>query len=355
MSNKLTRRDFLNKSAGVGMALPFITSFPEILIRQKESPGKIPVILCSRGEDWAKKVLSPAWETLLKTGNILDAVEKGANVVELDPEDTSVGYGGLPNEEGVVQLDASVMFGPTHKCGSVACLERIKTPSSVARLVMERTDHMLLVGKGALHFAKAHGFKEEDLLTEKSRLEWLKWKENLSIEDDWLPPADGKYELKKEERTTGTINVLAVNENGDVAGITTTSGLAYKIPGRVGDSPIIGAGLYVDNAVGAAGATGRGEEVIRTCGSFFIVEKMRGGLSPQEACEAICQRIIEINGGPEKINFTDKFVAVSKNGEVGCAAIRGKKAKPPEASYITEDGLKVIKAKYFIELPEEKK
>jgi len=352
MSNKLTRRNFLYKTTGVGLSLPFIAKFPEIIIRQKKSPGRIPIILCSRDEEWAKKVLTPAWKTLAQSGSILDAVEKGANVVELDPEDTSVGYGGLPNEEGVVQLDASVMFGPSHKCGSVACLERIKTPSSVARLVMERTDHMILVGEGALRFAKAHGFKEEDLLTEKSRLEWLKWKENLSTDDDWLPPADGKYDPKKEEHNTGTINVLGVDKNGDIAGITTTSGLAYKIPGRVGDSPIIGAGLYVDNAVGAAGATGRGEEVIRTCGSFFIVEKMRGGLSPQEACEAICQRIIEINGGPEKINFTDKFVAVSKSGEVGCAAIRGKKNEPPEAAFISEGGLKVVQAKYFIEIKE---
>ncbi len=352
MSNLITRRRFLMKTTGVGLSLPFLAKFPEIIIRPKKSPGRIPIILCSRGEEWGKKVLTPAWETLLQTGSILDAIEKGANVVELDPEDTSVGYGGLPNEEGVVQLDASVMFGPTHNCGAVAGLERIKTPSSVARLVMERTDHMLLVGEGALRFAKAHGFKEEDLLTEKSRLEWLKWKENLSPEDDWFPPADGKYEPKIEERPTGTINVLGVDENGDIAGITTTSGLFGKIPGRVGDSPIIGAGLYVDNAVGAAGATGRGEEVIRTCGSFLVVEKMRAGLSPQEACEAVCQRIIEINGGPEKINFTDKFVAVSKSGEVGCAAIRGKKKEPPEAAFITDEGVKVVPAKYFIEIKE---
>ena len=353
MPQSLSRRNFLKRATGLGLSFPIIKGFPEIIIRQKKSAGKLPIILCSRAEDWGKKVLTPAWETLLQTGSILDAVEKGANVVELDPEDTTVGYGGLPNEEGVVQLDASVMFGPTHKCGSVACLERIKTPSSVARLVMERTDHMLLVGEGALRFAKAHGFKEEDLLTEKARLEWLKWKENLSDQDDWLPPADGKYE--EAEQTNGTINMLGIDREGNVAGITSTSGLAYKIPGRVGDSPIIGAGLYVDNAVGAAGATGRGEEVIRTCGSFFVVEKMRSGMSPQQACEAICQRIIEINGGADKVNFTDKFVAVNKAGEVGCAAIQGKKAKPPEACYITEDGLKVIKAKYFIEQPEEKK
>ncbi|MFQ5864024.1 MAG: N(4)-(beta-N-acetylglucosaminyl)-L-asparaginase [bacterium] len=352
MANSLSRRKFLKGALGVGLVSPFIREFPEIDIPPKSPIANLPVVLCSRGQKWGKKVLTPAWEILDQNGDPLDAVEKGANVVELDPEDMSVGYGGLPNEEGVVQLDASVMYGPTHNCGSVASLERIKTPCSVARLVMERTDHMLLVGEGALRFAKAHGFKEEDLLTDKARIRWLKWKENLSDRDDWFPPADGKYE---EERTSGTINVLAIDREGNVAGITTTSGLAWKIPGRVGDSPIIGAGLYVDNEVGAAGATGRGEEVIRTCGSFFVVEKMRSGMSPQEACEAICQRIIDINGGPENVNFTDKFVAVNKDGEVGCAAIRAKKGKEPEASYYNEDGFKVIKATYFIEIPEGRK
>ncbi|NIR52840.1 N(4)-(beta-N-acetylglucosaminyl)-L-asparaginase [candidate division KSB1 bacterium] len=299
--------------------------------------------------------MTPGWDLLSGTGDLLDAVEKSANVVELDPEDMSVGYGGRPNEEGVVQLDACVMYGPTHNCGSVMALENIKTPCSVARLVMERTDHIQLVGEGALRFARAHGFTEANLLTEEARLRWLKWKENLSDKDDWFPPADGKYEHEEEdeERTNGTINVLAVDKNGDVAGITTTSGLAWKIPGRVGDSPIIGAGLYVDNEVGAAGATGRGEEVIRTCGSFYVVERMRGGMSPQEACESICKRIVDINGGPVKVKFTDKFVAVNKNGEVGCAAIMGKKGKEPKASFMTEDGIKVIKATYLIEKPEE--
>ena len=353
MSKPLNRRNFLKGAAGLGLAFPFIPKFPEIITRRKSSKVKLPVVLCSRGEKWGMKVLTPVWEILSQNGNVLDAVEQGANVVELDPEDMTVGYGGLPNEEGVVQLDASVMYGPTHNCGSVASLERIKTPCSVARLVMERTDHMLLVGEGALRFAKAHGFKEEDLLTEKARIRWLKWKENLSNQDDWFPPADGIYE-QDEERTSGTINVLGIDRDGNVAGITTTSGLAWKIPGRVGDSPIIGAGLYVDNEVGAAGATGRGEEVIRTCGSFFVVEKMRSGMSPQKACEAICQRIIDINGGPKKVSFTDKFVAVNKDGDVGCAAIREKKGEQPEASYYNEDGFKVIKGTYLIEIPEEK-
>ena len=215
-----------------------------------------PINLCSRGERWGKKVLKPGWNILKKNGLLLDAIEKSANVTELDPEDTSVGNGGLPNEQGVVQLDASIMNGPDHNCGSVACLEGIKTPCSVARLVMERTDHIHLVGKGAQDFAKMHGFKVEDLLTDSTRKIWLKWKENLSDQDEYFPPADGNYDM---ERNTGTINVLGIDSNGDVAGITTTSGLAWKIPGRIGDSPIIGAGLYVDIEVGAIGATGRGE------------------------------------------------------------------------------------------------
>ncbi len=339
-----SRRSFVQLLSHFGVTAPFIHH----LINEKSATRKsiaseaegTPIIICSRGEAWGKKVLGPAWAKWQEEKNILDAIEAGANVVELDPADTSVGYGGLPNEEGEVVLDASIMYGPTHNCGSVAGIKHIKTPSSVARLVMERTDHMMLQGEGALRFAKAHGFKEEDLLTERARLIWLEWKENLSTQDDWFPPEDGKYEPK--QRSTGTINVLGIAENGDVAGITTTSGLFGKIPGRVGDSPIIGAGLYVDNRIGAAGATGRGEEVIRTCGSFFVVEKMLAGMHPTEACEAACQRIVEINGGIDKGNYNDKFVAVNKKGEVGCAAIRGRKGKSPFVSYINESGFHAV-------------
>ena len=288
-----SRRKFIKKIAAVGATAPFISN-----IKAKENSNKGPIIICSRGNEWGEKVLKPGWDILSNNGSLLDAIEKSANVTELDPNDTSVGYGGLPNEHGVVQLDASIMYGPTHNCGSVGALEGIKTPCSVARLVMERTDHIHIMGKGAQNFAKAHGFKIENLLTEKSRKIWLRWKENISDKDDWFPPKNNDYDKK---RTTGTINVLAVDSNNDVAGITTTSGLAYKIPGRVGDSPIIGAGLYVDNEVGAAGATGRGEEILRTCGSFFVVEQMRNGKTPQEACEALCKRIIDINGGPKNI------------------------------------------------------
>lgn len=336
------RRKFIKMLAQFGVSTPFMQhafSYHKKMVLDNR-PAGLPVIICSRGESWGQKVLEPAWDTLQRSGNILDAIEAGANVVELDPDDTSVGYGGLPNEEGIVQLDASIMYGPTHNCGSVASLEKIKTPCSVARLVMERTDHMMLVGEGALRFAKAHGFKEEDLLTEKARLIWLEWKENLSDKDDWFPPADGKYESRK--RTTGTINVLGIDAKGDVAGITTTSGLFGKIPGRIGDSPIIGAGLYVDNRIGAAGATGRGEEVIRSCGSFYVVEKMLQGMTPQEACEAACQRIVEINGGLDKGDFDDKFVAVNKKGEVGCASIRGVRGRHPFVSVILGEGFKAI-------------
>ena len=340
----INRRNFIKTLSALGITLPVIgrgAVTPKPAVRKNN-----PVILCSRGESWGKKVLTSGWDILSKNGSLLDAVEKSANVTELDPEDTSVGYGGLPNEHGVVQLDASIMYGPTHNCGSVAALEGIKTPCSVARLVMERTDHIHIVGKGAQEFAVAHGFKVENLLTEKSRQSWLRWKENLSDEDDWFPPKDGNYDI---DRTTGTINVLAVDGNGDMAGITTTSGLAWKIPGRIGDSPIIGAGLYVDNEVGAVGATGRGEELLRSCGSFYGVEQMRAGKSPQEACEAVCQRIIDINGGKDKIDFSDKMVAMNKDGEVGCAAIRGSKGREPELAYWSKKGFKVLKGTYLIE------
>ena len=340
----IDRRKFIKSLSSLGISLPLLRAKNFTNTPQNKKMNN-PIILCSRGKDWAEDVLKPGWDILRKNGSLLDAIEKSANVTELDPRDTSVGYGGLPNEDGVVQLDASIMYGPNHNCGSVAALEGIKTPSSVARLVMERTDHIHLVAEGAQNFAKMHGFKVENLLTESTRKIWVKWKENLSDKDDYFPPADGNYD---QERTTGTINILAVDKNSDIAGITTTSGLAWKIPGRVGDSPIIGAGLYLDNEVGAVAATGRGEEMIRSCGSFLGVELMRNGRSPQEACEDVCKRIIDINGGPSKVDFNDKIVALSKSGEVGCAAIRGKKGQEPEVATWSKKGLKVTKGTYLI-------
>ena len=341
----IDRRKFIKTLSALGISIPAMKS--ELLGKTSTAKKDNPIILCSRGEQWLRKILTPGCDNLRKIGKLLDAIEKSANVTELDPNDTSVGYGGLPNEDGVVQLDAQIMNGPDHNCGSVACLEGIKTPCSVARLVMERTDHIHLVGKGAQDFARMHGFKVENLLTESTRRIWVEWKENLSDKDDYFPPADGNY---NHDRTTGTINVLGVNKNGDVAGITTTSGLAWKIPGRVGDSPIIGAGLYVDNEVGAVGATGRGEEMIRSCGSFLGVEYMRNGMSPQEACEAVCKRIIDINGGPSKVDFNDKIVALSKDGEVGCAAIQGRKGGEPTVATWSKKGFKATKGTYLIEV-----
>jgi|TARA_S200000501_G_scaffold226944_1_gene212802 N4-(beta-N-acetylglucosaminyl)-L-asparaginase len=341
----IDRRKFIKSISALGLSLPALNS--SLLGKPNASIKNNPVILCSRGEKWGKKVLRPGWDILRKNGSLLDAIELSANVTELDPEDTSVGYGGLPNMNGVVQLDASIMNGSDHNCGSVACIEGIKTPSSVARLVMERTDHIHLVGKGAQDFALMHGFKIENLLTENTRKIWVKWRENLSDKDDYLPPLNSNDSGK---RTTGTINVLGLNNDGDIAGITTTSGLAWKIPGRIGDSPIIGAGLYVDNEVGAVGATGRGEEMIRSCGSFLGVELMRNGKSPQEACEEVCKRIVDINGGPSKVNFNDKIVALGKNGEVGCASIREKKGQNPEIATWSKKGFKVTKGTYLIEI-----
>lgn len=288
------------------------------------------MIITSHENATGQEAVAEAWRILAAGGSALDAVERGANVIEADPQDTSVGYGGLPNQDGVVQLDASIMDGRTYSAGAVASIENIMHPSSVARLVMERTDHVMLVGPGALAFAKSFGFPEEDLLTEKAREIWLRWRETHSASDDWGPPDHlaGRAGANRSdasmkgpvEQHHGTTNVLAVDTNGDIAGITTTSGLSWKIPGRIGDSPIIGAGLYVDNAVGAAGATGRGEDVIKSCASYFVVMRMRDGRSPQEACEDAIEmivgryRAVGLDYVPE-----EKFVAINKAGEYGCA------------------------------------
>ena len=353
MADSLSRRKFFAALSGIGagLVLPAKLAFPAIITSKTRggAKGKGPLLMCSRGEKWGPKVNQPGYDILSQGGSLLDAVEKSANVVELDPTDMSVGYGGLPNERGVVQLDSSIMHGPTHNCGSVAAIEGIKTPCSVARLVMERTDHMMIVGKGAQEFAVAHGFKVENLLTEKARRRWLHWKETLSDKDDWFPPDEEGLE-KDKKRITGTINVIALDADGNFAGITTTSGLSYKIPGRIGDSPIIGAGLYVDNEVGAAGATGRGEEVIRTLGSFYVVEQMHQGKSPTEACKAACERIVEINkrnGVP--IDFTDKFVAINKAGEIGSFQILGNEKWQPVVSWIDANGFHVERGGYLVE------
>ena len=277
---------------------------------------------------------------LMRRGvDTLEAVVEGVGLVEADPEDTSVGYGGLPNERGVVQLDSSVMHGPTRGAGGVAALENIVHPARVARAVMENTDHVLLVGKGALEFALAMGFEETNLLTPRAREAWVKWKRELSQGDDWIDPEERlpatagrqeRSELRGMLRDHGTINCNAINQKGEISGVTTTSGLAYKIPGRVGDSPIIGAGLYVDNDVGACGSTGRGEANLKTCASFLGVEFMRGGLSPEEAGLRVLERVARNTTEPYLVdeegrpNFGLKFYLLNKKGEfAGCSMFGG--------------------------------
>ncbi len=329
MLSKITRRNFFNKSLGLSAGALFFKNLPVFGIRIKETT---PMIVTSHTNQTGQLAMEAGWKILAEGGSAVDAVEKAANVIEVDPEDTSVGYGGLPNENGIVQLDASIMDGKTYNAGAVACLENIKNPASVARVVMERTDHILMVGQGALEFARKWGFKEEDLLTEKSRKIWLRWKENLNKYDDWGPPDHLRDKQKIEsywknfpevEHHYGTTNVLAVDKNGDIAGITTTSGLSFKIPGRVGDSPIIGAGLYVDNEIGAAGATGRGEDVIKSLASYYMVLRMKDGRTPQQACEDALHMII---GKYSNVNPdfypSEKFIAINKFGETGCATMR---------------------------------
>lgn len=324
----VSRRGFLQSAAAVA-AIGGV----EQLAAQEETANRLglpgPVVISSAN---GLRAVEKAAAMIAAGADTLDAVIAGVNIVEEDPADNSVGYGGLPNEDGVVELDSSVMHGPTCRAGSVAALRGIKTPSKVAQLVMTRTDHVLIVGEGALRFAKAHGFKEEDLLTEESRKAWLKWKEEHSTDDDWIPP-EVPDPNQRGDRTTsypftyGTINCLAVNSAGDISGVTTTSGLSYKIPGRVGDSPIIGAGLFVDNEVGAAGSTGRGEANLKTCASHTVVEAMRRGMAPVDACKHACERIVKtttekrLRHSDGRPNFDVKFYALAKDGRFGSASI----------------------------------
>ncbi len=283
----------------------------------------------------------------------VDAAVLGIEPVENDPNDNSVGYGGLPNEEGVVELDSCVMDGPTGLAGAVASLRNIKNPSQVALRVMRTTDHVLLVGDGALRFARAHGFTEENLLTDASRELWLRWKQKHSDEDDWLTPDENTTSPRKKfTRPTGTIHVGCVNSQGDLGACTSTSGLAFKIPGRVGDSPLIGCGNYVDNDFGAAGSTGRGEAVILSNGASFIVQMMAEGKTPTDACLEACKRIVRLTRIPRlrdekgRPNFQVNFYAVSKAGETGGAAIYPSRyaradangAESVESAYLFERG-----------------
>ncbi|MBU0639991.1 MAG: N(4)-(beta-N-acetylglucosaminyl)-L-asparaginase [Planctomycetes bacterium] len=329
----ISRREFVYSAAGVaavGLGGKMATLGAQDSPPEKTDATGGPLVISSAN---GLAACRKAMEMIRNGSDPLDAVVAGVNLVEDDPADHSVGLGGLPNEDGVVELDASVMHGPTHKAGGVAALRNIRNPSRVAMLVMQRTDHVLLVGDGALQFAKAHGFKEEELLTDEARRIWLEWKENHSDRDDWVYPEaseEAAHRLRDAglEFTYGTINCCCLTAAGDLAGVTTTSGLSYKIPGRVGDSPIIGAGLYVDNDIGAAGSTGRGEANLLNCASFMVVEFMRQGRTPEEAALAVLRRITakcekRLLVGDGRPNFGLTFYAVRKDGLIGGASMRG--------------------------------
>lgn len=327
----LTRRSFLKEASVLGAGVMVPGSLLSGLAWGAGPPASNPIVVASAN---GMRAVTRAMEILHTGADALDAVIAGVNINEEDPNDTSVGYGGLPNEDGVVELDSAVMHGPTCRGGAVASIRNIKNPSKVARLVMERTDHVLIVGDGALRFAKAHGFKEENLLTDQAREVWLKWKENMSTNDAWLPShavtdKDIGEMFEPYLKYMGTIHCSAIDKNGNLSCVTTTSGLAFKIAGRVGDSPILGAGLYVDNTIGAAGSTGRGEANLTNCSSVMIVEWMARGKSPEEACLEACKRIVDHNkerrlqDDAGKPNFNVKFYALNKKGEFGGAGIFG--------------------------------
>ena len=298
----MKRRDFI-KSGAIGLVAS--GSLLNNCDSQIKKVTNSPIILST----WNHGIPAnkAAMDVLNDNGTALDAVEAGVRVTEADPSSQSVGLGGRPDQDGHVTLDACIMNSDGN-AGSVAFLRDIKHPISVARKVMEQTDHVMLVGEGAKRFALENGFKEENLLTDKSKEEWMQWKRDNSIKDSWGP---------NDEHDT--ISTLARDNKGNLSGACTTSGLAYKLHGRVGDSPIIGAGMFVDNEIGAVGATGKGEEVIKTCGSFLVVELMRQGYSAMDACEEAVKRIIRKQSG--KSDFQIGYIALRKDGQVGFSAI----------------------------------
>ena len=366
----VSRRDFLGAgaAAAAGLALPNLAAaMPSIVVRDRSAPsseafaGRPVIISAANGFDKdpsGKQGIKVAYDMMTAGADPLDAIVAGVQIVELNPNDQSVGLGGLPNEEGVVQLDASCMHGPTKRAGAVGCLEDVAEAAAVAKAVMDNTDHIFLVGAGAKKFALEMGFKQQNLLTEQSRQDWLRWKSRLNPNDAWLdqgtkptPPirptrqddeyasnAHIEYDRFGIPHTYGTINMNAVTSRGDIASVTTTSGLSWKISGRVGDSPIIGAGQYCDNEVGAAGSTGRGEANIKVCGAFLAVEFMRQGMSPQQALMKVMERVIAMtekrlladNGKPY---FQLQYYAVNKKGEyAGACCYEGSKFAVADAN-----------------------
>ena len=338
----ISRRSFLQNSTVAGAAT---------LLRPKIHSPAGPIAIASKN---GLAAAERAVEEINAGTDALDAVIAGVNLVEEDPDDMTVGYGGLPNAEGVVELDSAVMHGPTGRAGAVASLQGVKYPSLVAKYVLERTDHVLLVAEGAQEFARMHGFPIENLLTDEARETWVRWRENLSNQDDYLPPhtpddRDLGEAIQRNHDHWGTIHCSAIDLKGNISSVTTTSGLAFKIPGRVGDSPIIGAGLYCDNEVGAAGSTGRGEANLENCCSFLIVERMRMGDSPEDACLYACERIARnthlgrLQNETGEPAFNVSFYALNKAGEVAGARIRG----PGQMAVADQDGARHIDMSYL--------
>jgi N4-(beta-N-acetylglucosaminyl)-L-asparaginase len=345
MAKRMNRREFVRATTAAGLA-----STPHILTAQGPTvmtPKAVkPVVVASANGNFFKNggpvtCVELAFSLIAKGGDVLDAVIAGVNIPENDPDDTSVGYGGLPNADGVVQLDACCMHGSKKRAGGVACLEGVRTPSLVARAVMNETDHHLLVGAGAQAFARNMGFTiEADLNTERSRKAWLEWKRRtdprhyLRPEDRQSANQEVLRELIAEGLVSarpfwGTINCNGIGPTGDICGVTTTSGLAWKIPGRVGDSPILGAGLYVDGAIGAAGSTGRGEANLFNLSSYLIVEGLRRGLHPKDAglealkrikANTVEKRLRKPNGDP---NFNINFYVLNTKGEYAGVGMYG--------------------------------
>jgi N4-(beta-N-acetylglucosaminyl)-L-asparaginase len=355
MSDRLNRRNFVRAGAAAGIASAVsglgngaaamdapgpVARAPDLLIRQTVRPV---VISDSSGYNFRnggpRNAVEEAYRRIVTGEDVLDALIAGVNIPELDPEETGIGFGGLPNEHGVVQLDSCCMHGPRRQAGGVAALEGVRTPSLVAKAVMEHTDHHLLVGKGAQDFARNMGFTvEDDLNTDRSRRLWLEWKRRIDP-DHWLDPGRRGGEgmrvglemvregLIPESSFWGTINCDGVGPDGAVCGVTTTSGLAWKIAGRAGDSPILGAGLYVDNDVGAAGSTGRGEANLYNLSCFLIVENMRRGMAPKDAgmdalrrirSNTVEQRLLNDRGDP---SFNVRFFVVNKAGQYAGVAM----------------------------------
>jgi N4-(beta-N-acetylglucosaminyl)-L-asparaginase len=323
MTQNLNRRSFLSASAVVGLSATALGSSP-----LRPTGVHRPLVIASEN---GLRTVEKAMELIRAGADPLDAAIEGVAIVEADPKDHGVGYGGLPNENGVVELDSAVMHGPTHGGGGVAALRNIMHPAAVARLVMKRSDHCLLVGDGALNFARAHGFPEVDLLTDEARRIWLHWKETTRKDSDWIaPPAaelDKEVRAHSGTRVTGTIHCSALDTHGNLGCVTTTSGLSYKIPGRVGDSPILGAGLFLDNEVGSAGSTGRGEANLLNLSSHLIVEEMRRGRAPKDALLEACRRIVATNRNPRlrdgkgRPNFDVSFYALTKDGRFAGASL----------------------------------